>query len=81
MQSPEMLSVALGAVRDQLIAVLAQHEKEAHGGAACMGNRASSIGYLAHCLGVREDAWDYAKLVLDEHDANCRHTDCGHGER
>jgi hypothetical protein len=78
MLSNEKMSVAMSAVRDQVLEVCASHEREAHGGQACMGNRASAIAFLAHCLGVRGEAWDYAEELLAEYDANCDGTDCGH---
>jgi hypothetical protein len=78
MEDPDKLEAAMGAVRDQLLAVLARHEREAHGGRACMSNRASAIGFLAHCLGVRGSAWRYAEDRLVWHDLNCKAGSCVH---
>ncbi len=47
------------------------HESEAHGGVHCEPNRASAVAFLAHRLGVRGIAFDYASVLLEEYDRNC----------
>lgn len=79
MLSPDDMTAALGDIRDQVLAIMLKHEDETHGGAACIPNRASCIAYLAHCLGVRRDAWDFAKEMLAKYDAECKDRNCPHG--
>lgn len=79
MLTPDKMSVAMGAVRDQILAVVMQHERESHNGAPCWGNRASAIAYLCHTLGVRGEVLDYAVSLLAEYDENCEQNDCRHG--
>lgn len=74
----DQMVLAMSALRDQLITTMQQHERRAHGGAPCMGNRASAIAYLAHCLGVRDDAWHYAATLRQEYDAHCVGDQCPH---
>ncbi len=73
------MQVAIAAARDQVLAVVTRHERDAHGGSPCIGNRASAVAYLAHCLGVRGQAWLYAESLLAEYDAFCPGRDCTHG--
>lgn len=79
MQSQDEMVAQMAAVRDQVIEILAAHEREVHGGKPCLSNRASALGYLAHALGVRSEAWRLAEQMLREYDANCTATDCMHG--
>ena len=67
----EEMPVAMGAVRDQLLALIQEHERTDHGGDVCLAGRASAIAYLAHSIGVRDGAWTYAESLLAEYDAAC----------
>lgn len=80
MLTPEKQAIAMMAVRDQMEAALKHHETEAHGGKPCAGNRASAIAYLAHCLGVCGELWDYAGGLREQYDANCKGP-CEHGNK
>lgn len=70
--------LASGAVRDQILALIRDHEQKFHQGQPCMGNRASLVAYIAHTLGVRDSVWDYASLLLTEYDMLCKDTACPH---
>ena len=66
------MALAMGALRDQLIATIRMHERKAHDGAPCMGNRASAIAYLAHCIGIRgSNAWSAVGDMSRDYDARC----------
>jgi hypothetical protein len=78
MLSPDRQVIVMGSLRDQLVALMHDHENTAHGGKPCAGNRASAVAYLAHCLGVRGELWDYAHTLLEEYDANCKGDNCEH---
>lgn len=78
MLSNDKMTIAMGAVRDQVLAVVMAHERDDHAGQPCMSNRASAVAYIAHCLGVRNDVWTYSEELLAEYDANCKDTDCKH---
>jgi hypothetical protein len=72
MLSPDEQVIAMGAIRDQIIAAILDHERTAHGGQPCLSNRASVVAFIAHCLGVRDEVWNYAQSLLVEHyDAYC----------
>jgi hypothetical protein len=58
------LRVAVGAVADQLLAVLAAHEREQHGGRPCPGARILAVSQLAHALGLTAAGWDEAGRVF-----------------
>lgn len=81
MLSNEKMAIAMSAVQDQLLAVIASHEREDHEGKACMPNRASAIAYLAHCLGVRGIHWDGAGQFLEEYDHSCKDPSHQHRKR
>ncbi len=78
MLTPDQQTVAMGAIRDQVLAICRGHELEAHGGRPCMANRASAVAFLAHCLGVRGPVWEYAEQLLHDYDARCDGRDCDH---
>ena len=44
------LSIRMEAVRDQLLAVIRQHEDEEHGGEKCPETRLNAIAFFASCL-------------------------------
>ena len=82
MMNNDQLIVAMGAVRDQMLAVLLDHERSCHAGAPCWGNRVSTLAYLAHCMGLdsRETLrWKaYMLDLLDEYEAMCKKGGCDH---
>ena len=53
MEAHDRLSVAMGAVRDQLLAVIEQYERDGRNGKLSAYDRLNAVAYLAHCLGVR----------------------------
>ena len=74
MDDDRKLALAIEAVRDQLIAVVRDHEITVHGGDECWGSRANAVAFLAHSLSVRGEVWKYALQCRREYDAGC------HGE-
>jgi len=78
MLNPDQQAVAMGAVRDQIIALMHEHERESHDGQPCAANRASAVAFIAHCLGVRGEVWDYARSLLAQYDARCDNLNCEH---
>lgn len=76
MQRPEeMANSPMRRLADEMEAYLRKHEVEAHDGDACMGNRASAVGFVAHCLGVRSLPQIAEMIALyDLHCPNCVHT-------
>lgn len=79
MLTPDQQAVALGAIRDPVLAIAKGHEREAHDGRPCPANRASVVAFFAHCLGVRGRPWDYAEHLLAEYDVRCADATCDHG--
>jgi hypothetical protein len=79
MQEPDELVACMAEVRDRLFTILEDHEREVHGGRACMANRISAVAYLAHCLGVRsiKQGRDLMMGILD-YNARCKDADCRH---
>jgi hypothetical protein len=77
--TPEQMALRFQALADQALAVAAQHDREAHGGKACLAVRCQIIGYLAHRLAVRNGLWDQASACLAQMDAECEAEDCDHG--
>jgi hypothetical protein len=63
-------------IRDGVLGAIASHERDEHGGKACMEERANIIAHLAHSLGVRGVVWNHAQKLLDEYDRHC--PGCGH---
>lgn len=80
MISPDQMALAMSAARDQILAAMRDHENETHQGRPCYGNRASAIGYLAHCLGVQGEVWDYALECRARYDLDCKGEECPHPE-
>ena len=80
MLTPDKMTLAMGAVRDQILAIMRDHELESHAGAPCFGNRSSCVAYLAHCLGLGgvDPSMAYTAEVLTEYDARCQGDDCPH---
>jgi hypothetical protein len=69
----EVNTLAARAIADQVMALMRDHEDDAHRGRPCPGNRASFVAYLAHCLGVRAHShlWRYVGAVLEEYESRC----------
>ncbi len=61
MLRPDQMEASMSGVRDQIIAAMEDHERHAHHGEVCPANRASVVAYIAHSLGVRGEAWEYAE--------------------
>lgn len=80
MMTNDQLTIAMEAVRDQILAVVRDHENTCHGGNICWGNRASIVAFVAHAVGARGDVWDYAKQVREEMDRDCPGCPAEHGE-
>jgi hypothetical protein len=80
MLTMDQMTVALGAVRDQVLAIMRDHEREVHGGEPCWGNRASAVAHLAHCLGFTPGVWEHANRLRHEYDVICRQADCPHAK-
>jgi len=80
MLRPEHLMVGMGAARDQVLALIGEHERSAHQGQPCWSTRASAIAYLMHCLAVRDDVLVTTLGYLREYDALCQDRQCGHNQ-
>jgi hypothetical protein len=79
MLTNDEMSVAMQAVRDQVLALMRDHEQRAHDGRPCWGNRSSAIAFLAHCLGFKGNAiWIEVRQLLAEYDAHCTGKSCVH---
>jgi hypothetical protein len=66
----EIAATARVAAND-LIHVSDEHEQRAHGGEACMPNRASIVAFVAHSLGLSgHDMLDVALLIGDYEDGH-----------
>ncbi len=79
MLRPDQMEASMSGVRDQILAAMDDHERNVHHGEPCMGNRASTVAFLAHCLGVRGEARNLAQELLLEYDARCVQGQCEHG--
>lgn len=73
MMSNDEMTGAMASVRDQILAIVQDHERTAHAGAPCWLNRASALAYLAHCLGIHPETppWDYVSRLAGEYDEQC----------
>lgn len=81
MMKPDTLVHAASALRDQMNALAEEHERRDHGGERCGSNRASLIGYLAHCIGLTNaEVIEAATFKVKLYDANCCDRNCGHSE-
>ena len=80
MLTNDEMSVAMSAARDLVLALIRDHEKKAHAGRECLGNRASAVAYLGHCLGLGQvdGSWRYAGQLLGEYDDHCIDPNCVH---
>jgi len=94
-RTPEQLAVAMGAARDQIVAVLDEHEAAAHAGLPCLLERIGIVAFVAHAVGLPINR-DIVRQLLEqiEHYARdcpqnagagkngCRHpaSDRHHGE-
>ncbi len=73
MLPPDQMVTAMSAIRDQLFALMAQHERDEHAGAPCWPNRGSAIAFLAHCLGIHAASglWCWIGDELERYTLNC----------
>ncbi len=78
MMSESEMDGAMSNVRDRILEIMESHEIRAHAGKACMSNRASVVAYVAHCIGVRGEAWNYAEQLRQDYDRSCRFENCTH---
>lgn len=81
MLRPDEMQKAMAEARTLILESILKHEREAHQGEPCMGNRASAVAYLAHCLSVRWEAWEYAEELLIQYDRDCVDPNCPHHAR
>jgi hypothetical protein len=73
MLSPDAQKIRMSAIRDQILAADKEHEEESHGGKPCWSNRASTVAYIAHCLGIKpgSDVWERAGELLYVYEDLC----------
>jgi len=84
MRTPEQLRQALGAERDQILAIVRDHEQAKHSGFPCWKERIGIVAFLFHCLGIPDcrPSWEFiAELVRDYAEECQKNGGCGaHGE-
>jgi len=58
---------ALGATRDRILDIIADHERLRHGGGCCIEERIAAVAFIAHSLGLAgddDDAWEFARSIV-----------------
>jgi len=58
-------------VRDHLVAVIDQHEAQAHAGEACGLERLNAVAYLSHALGIKPEHLGKIGERITEYDLLC----------
>jgi hypothetical protein len=71
MRNLDELAAAMGSIRDQVLAVVREHEEAAHGGHPCWLERCGALAYLAHCLGVGVDRMQTVAQMTFDCDVRC----------
>ena len=72
MSEEQRLGIAMEAVRDQLNAVIIDHEDREHGGEPCYDERFNAVAFLAHCLGATRQDLIVMEQLLVRYDLNCQ---------
>jgi hypothetical protein len=81
MLSPDDIQAKLSEARRIIIDVILDHEREAHDGHICWGNRASAVALVAHSLGLGAlgtTGWVFTEALLRDYDQHCKALACEH---
>lgn len=80
MFAPDEMAEKAADIRDQVLALIREHENEEHAGFPCWGNRVSLLAWLAHnlgCSGPRlEQFAESFRRECHEYDARCTDMAC-----
>ncbi len=79
MHTPDEIAAIMAGIRDQVLVAIEEHEVSDHDGRPCWSNRASTVAYLAHCLGIHGQS-DLLMVAhhVGEYQRRCTSSACPH---